>query len=133
MPPRAIVISRIILCRAMPLSTMLLGVCVAMLKYISWSMSQKEMVLEPTSACTESMSMLALFSPRVRPHAQLSGRACLVVAFCVSHTRLCISAVGQSVDDVAHIPVVITEFLQHIDPLVCNRHLQAVVKSDASL
>lgn len=50
---------RIILWRAMPRSTMELSWWTAILSYISLSISQKEMVLEPTKACTQR--------PRISP------------------------------------------------------------------
>ena len=49
-PPRVRVMRRIILCRAMPLSTTALGVSRDMASYMSLSISQKAMVLSPTSA-----------------------------------------------------------------------------------
>ena len=43
--------SRIILCRAMPLSTTELGLSRDMASYMSLSINQKAMVLSPTKAC----------------------------------------------------------------------------------
>ena len=51
LPPRVRVMRRIILCRAMPLSTTELGLSSDMASYMSLSISQKAMVLSPTKAC----------------------------------------------------------------------------------
>ena len=51
LPPRVRVMSRIILCRAMPLSTTELGLSRDMASYMSLSINQKAMVLSPTKAC----------------------------------------------------------------------------------
>lgn len=51
LPPRVRVMRRIILCRAMPLSTTELGLSRDMASYISLSINQKAMVLSPTKAC----------------------------------------------------------------------------------
>ena len=50
-PPRAIVISLIILWRAIPLSTIELSWWTAILSYISLSINQKDIVFDPTNAC----------------------------------------------------------------------------------
>mmetsp|Transcript_10693 Transcript_10693/g.29307 ORF Transcript_10693/g.29307 Transcript_10693/m.29307 type:complete len:435 (+) Transcript_10693:1707-3011(+) len=51
----------------------------------------------------------------------------------VPHAWLSIPPVGQRVHQIAHVPVLIVPCLQRLNPLVCNSHLQAVVKAHASL
>ena len=53
-------ISRIILCRAMPLSTTELGLSRDMASYMSLSINQKAMVLSPTKACRPEMHQAKL-------------------------------------------------------------------------
>ena len=55
------------------------------------------------------------------------------MGLCVAHTGLGIPPVGERVNDVAHVPVLIPVLAQDLDPLVCNGHLQPVVKAHAAL
>ena len=63
----------------------------------------------------------------------LSSCSHLVMRLCVAHAGLGIPPVGESVDDVAHVPLLIPVLAQDVNPLVCNGHLQPVVKAHATL
>lgn len=42
----------------------------------------------------------------------------LIVALCICYTRLCIPPVGKGVHNVAHVPVMVAQGFQDVDPLV---------------
>mmetsp|Transcript_108129 Transcript_108129/g.271993 ORF Transcript_108129/g.271993 Transcript_108129/m.271993 type:complete len:307 (-) Transcript_108129:1111-2031(-) len=56
----------------------------------------------------------------------------LVVGFCVGHNFLLPPAVRQSVRDVAHIPAIVTAFLEQLDEHVWDGHGQTVVEAEAT-
>ncbi len=57
----------------------------------------------------------------------------LVMGLCIAHAGLGIPPVGECVYDVAHVPVLVPVLAQDLNPLVCNGHLQPVVKAHAPL
>ena len=57
----------------------------------------------------------------------------LVVRHCVAHARLGVAAIGQGVYNVAHIPVIVVNLGEDLNPLVCDCHLQPVVKAHTTL
>ncbi len=57
----------------------------------------------------------------------------LVMRLGVSNGLLFPTPVGQSVNNVAHVPIVVLELLQQLDPLVRNSHAKTIVKPEAAL
>ena len=57
----------------------------------------------------------------------------LVVGLCIAYTWLGISPVGESVHNVAHVPVLVPVLAQDLNPLVGNGHLKAVVEPNTPL
>mmetsp|Transcript_53980 Transcript_53980/g.110172 ORF Transcript_53980/g.110172 Transcript_53980/m.110172 type:complete len:679 (+) Transcript_53980:411-2447(+) len=57
----------------------------------------------------------------------------LVVRLAVAHHLLLVAAVGEGVDDVAHVPLVVRAFLEQLDPHVGCCHRKPVVEAEASL
>mmetsp|Transcript_39718 Transcript_39718/g.77744 ORF Transcript_39718/g.77744 Transcript_39718/m.77744 type:complete len:451 (-) Transcript_39718:756-2108(-) len=57
----------------------------------------------------------------------------LVVALAVAHHLLLVPAVGEGVNNVAHLPLIIRHLLEKLDPHVRRRHSKPVVETKPSL
>lgn len=69
-------------------------------------------------------------------HSSAQNKPCLSVsgvAFHIEKSVGSLPAVRECVRDVPHVPLVVIEGLQDLNPLVCNGHLQSVVEAHTAL
>lgn len=113
---------RIILCRARPRS--MIGVS-GVRSDIKSSIKFSDILPGPETALTH----LLVHQPE---RQGLVTDQSLVMGFGIGHTSLLVTSVGESVDDVAHVPSVIGALFQQLDPHVRDGHGQSLVETNSS-